>query len=202
MFKPDKVHIRHCVRLCFDEGKTAAEARRIVCSTYGEGTVSASTCQTWYQRFRSGDFDFGDQKSSSCTNGSRSDFDNNNRNRTNHTKKHDSQLEALLVKNVSMTVEELAKALRVSQSAVSHRLSAIGMIERCGKLMPRELDESSVLSRLSFCLASSTREHAESFLWRLIVGGEKWITFDQSNRRKTSYKQSKRVHIRTRTQSS
>ena len=42
--------------------KTAAEAHRMLSSTYGEVAFSERTCREWFQRFKSGDFNVEDGK--------------------------------------------------------------------------------------------------------------------------------------------
>ncbi|KFD55948.1 hypothetical protein M513_03072 [Trichuris suis] len=176
MNKPNRIHLRHCLRLFFDQGKTAAEAKRILCHTYGEGTVSASMCKRWYSCFRNGEFDIANQNksggSSNCV---------------------DRELWALILENTAMTTEELAKALGVNQSVVSRRLDAIGVIEEHGKLMQRQLDQSELNYRANFCLSLCSSEHMESFLCRIVTGCEKWIKFNNSRRGKRLEGKVKRI---------
>ncbi|GFW78224.1 hypothetical protein TNCV_136931 [Trichonephila clavipes] len=41
--------------------KSVAEAHRMLSNTYGEAAISERMCGEWFQRFKNGDFDVGDQ---------------------------------------------------------------------------------------------------------------------------------------------
>ena len=42
---------------CFHLKKTAAESYRLLLEAYGERAPSQDTCERWFRRFKSGDFD-------------------------------------------------------------------------------------------------------------------------------------------------
>jgi transposase len=112
----DKDHFRHLLLYCFDSKKTAAEAHRFISETYSKHAPSVKTCEYWYRRFKSGDFDLKDKERS----GQPKKFEN-------------AELQALLDENSAQTLEELAKALKVDKSTVSDRLHAMGKIQKEGK---------------------------------------------------------------------
>ncbi len=53
----DKQHLRHCMLYEFHLKKSAVEATKTICFAYGENVLEVRTCQNWFARFRSGDFD-------------------------------------------------------------------------------------------------------------------------------------------------
>ena len=61
-FEPNKEHLRHVLIFLFSQRKKAAEAHRILVETYGAHALSVDTCERWFQRFRSGDFDVKDKE--------------------------------------------------------------------------------------------------------------------------------------------
>ena len=74
---------------CFRLKKTAAEAHRMLSSTYGEAAFDERTCREWFQRFKSGDFDVDDRHGGG--------------------KDNIFELEALLAEDSCQTQEELAE---------------------------------------------------------------------------------------------
>ena len=50
----NKEKIRHILQYYYDKGKNASHAANKIFAVYGPDTVSISTAQRWFQRFRSG----------------------------------------------------------------------------------------------------------------------------------------------------
>ncbi len=61
-FIPNKQHSRTALSLCFHLKKTAAESYRLLREAYGERAPSQDTCERWFRRFKSGDFDVADKE--------------------------------------------------------------------------------------------------------------------------------------------
>ena len=97
VFEPNSGHLRKILIFCFYLKKTAAEAYRMLASTYGEAALSERTCREWFQRFKSGDFYIEDRHGG----GKQKTFE-------------DSELEALLSEDSCQTQEELAEWLGVT----------------------------------------------------------------------------------------
>jgi len=82
------------------------------------------TCQEWFQRFKSGDFDV------------------NDKHRSGQPKKfEDEELQALLDQDSAQTQEQLTASLGITQKAISLRLKAMGKIQKEGEWVPYELSE-------------------------------------------------------------
>ncbi len=54
---PDKIHIRNCFT-SFTRKKNATQATNSICLVFGDLALDVRTCQRWFARFSSGDFDF------------------------------------------------------------------------------------------------------------------------------------------------
>ena len=63
-FEPNKRHLREALLLFFNIKKSAAEPYRLLLETYGAECIGESTCQEWFKRFKSGNFDVEDKERS------------------------------------------------------------------------------------------------------------------------------------------
>lgn len=112
-FVPNKVFLRGVLLHYFHMKKKAAECHRILVEVYGANALSERTCQFWFSRFKSGNFNLEDNE------------------RAGPPKKfEDAELQALLDADPSQTQEQLAESLGVSQQTVSDRLKAMGMVRK------------------------------------------------------------------------
>ena len=46
-----KQHFQHIVLYYFSKGKNATKMQKKICAVYGEGAVTAGTCQKWFRSF-------------------------------------------------------------------------------------------------------------------------------------------------------
>ena len=127
VFEPNSRHLRKVLIFCFHLKKTAAEAYRMLWSTYGEATLSKRTCYGWFQYFKTGDVDVEDWYGG----GKKKIFE-------------DSELEALFHEDSCQTQEQLAKSSGVTQQFISKCLKAMGMIQKQGNWVPYELKPRDV----------------------------------------------------------
>lgn len=167
-FVPDKLYFRHAMLLLFHFKKKAAECQRMLAETYGERAPTIRTVETWYRRFKSGDFDMTDADRS----GRPSAF-------------ADDELQAILDEDATQTQEMMARQLNVSQAAISQRLHAMGKIQKLGKWVPHELNDRQMENRKTTCRILLARQKRKSFLHRIVTGDEKWILFDNPKRQKS-----------------
>lgn len=166
-FEPKKQHLREVLLFFFNSKKSAAESHRLLSDTYGDYTPSIKTCEYWFRRFKSGDFDTIDKD------------------RPGQVKKfEDEELEALLAEDSCQTQEELAASLGVTRAAISKRLKALGFIQKVGNWVQYELKPRDVERR--FCMSEMLleRHKKKSFLHRIVTGDEKWIHYDNPKRKK------------------
>ena len=56
VFETNSRYLQEVLNFCFHLKKTAAEAHRMLSSTYGEAALSERACREWFQRFKSDDF--------------------------------------------------------------------------------------------------------------------------------------------------
>ncbi|KFD60091.1 hypothetical protein M514_05576 [Trichuris suis] len=164
---PGKEHFRHVLFFLFKRGKTAAEAKKILCDTYGDGIVSIATCRRWHRRFQSGNFDVSDRHRPGRPS------------RVEH-----GDLRAPLDDNSAVTTQELAEAPDVHRTTVCLHLHGMGKIQKYGKWVPHSLSESAKTDRLNTCKELLKNHRKKSFLWQIVMGDEKWVLYDNPKRKK------------------
>ncbi|EGI68421.1 Mariner Mos1 transposase [Acromyrmex echinatior] len=111
---PNKEHSRTALIFCFCLKKTA-ESYRLLREAYGKHASSQDTCERWFRRFKSDDFDVADKKHGKPS-----------------KRYEDVELQALLDEDDSQTQKQLAEQLSVSQ-VVSNRLREMGKIQKVGR---------------------------------------------------------------------
>jgi len=84
-------------------------------------------------------------------------------------------LQALLDEDDSQTQKQLAEKLSVSQQAVSNRLREMGKIQKVGRWVPHELNETQMERCKNTCEILLERYRKKSFLHHIVTGDEKWI---------------------------
>ena len=168
VFVPYSRYLREVLIFCFHLKKAAAEAHRMLPSTYGEAILSEITCPEWFQRFKNSDFDVEDRHRG----GKEKIF-------------KDSESEALLAEDSCQTQEELAESLGATQKAISKRLKGMGMIQMQGNWVPYELKPRDVERRFFACEQLLQRQNRKGFLRRIVTGYEKWIYYDNPKLRKS-----------------
>jgi [histone H3]-lysine36 N-dimethyltransferase SETMAR len=166
-FVPTKQHLREVLLHYFFLKKSAAESCRLLSETYGEHSPSIKTCEYWFRRFKTNDFDVSDKERSGAP-----------------KKNSDAELEALLDEDPCQTQTELAIALNVTQPAISQRLHSMGMVQKEGNWVPYELRERDLERRKTICEILLQRQKRKGFLHRIITGDEKWIYYDNPKRLK------------------
>lgn len=97
---------------------------------YSEHALSIRTCETWFRKFKSGDFNVNDSERSGRP-----------------QKCEDEQLQELLDDDPTQTQQQLAESLNVTQETISRRLRAMRKIIKLGRWVPHDLNERQMENR-------------------------------------------------------
>ena len=164
----NKIHLRHCMLFMFNLGKNTTETLDQITQAYGADTVSYATVKNWFKKFRNGEYDLEDKQRSG---------------RPKETE--DSELEALLQEDSTLVTRDMAKILEIDQSTVQRRLTAMGKVLKVGHSVPHQLSHANIAQRLNLCVALLSRHRRKSFLWRIVTGDEKWVYYENPQRKRS-----------------
>ena len=103
----------------FKKGKNATETHKKICAVYGEGAVTAGTCQKWFAKFCAGDFSLDDAPWS----GRPVEVDSD-------------QIETIIENNQCYTTQERADILKISKSSTENHLHQLGHVNRFDAWIP------------------------------------------------------------------
>ena len=162
-----KQHFRHIMLYYFKEGKNATETQKKTCAVYGEGAVTDRTCQKWFAKFCVGDFSLDDAPWS----GRPAEADSD-------------QIETLIENNHCYTMREIADTLRISKSSTENHLHQLGYVNCFEVWVPRKLSEKKLLDHISTCDSLLTRNESVLFLKEIVMGNEKWILYNNVERKR------------------
>lgn len=145
-FEPNKYHLREALFFCFNLKKRAADGHQMLCETCGEHAPLIKTCEYWFRRFKSGDYDIKDKGREGKP-----------------VKFEDDELEELLDQDLCQTQEELAETLEVTQQAISSHLKTMGMVQKPGNWARYDLKPRNVEQSLFTCEQLLQRQNWKGF---------------------------------------
>jgi len=135
---------------------------------YGEDVVSERMCQKWFAKFRSGEMNIEDASRSGRP--VTTDVD---------------QITALIDSDRQITVREIAARLKIGKSTVSEHLSKLQMIKKLDVWVPHDLTEKNRIDRISISDLLYKRNEYDPFLKRIVTGNEKWIIYNNVERKRS-----------------
>ena len=86
--------------------------------------------------------------------------------------------------NDTLSQKQMAEMLNGAQQTVFDRLKAMGKIQKSGKWVPHELNYRQMENRKTTCEILLHRHDRKSVLHRIVTGDEKWIYFQNHQRKK------------------
>ena len=101
----------------FRKGKNASQAHKKLCAVYGNEALKERQCQNWFDKFRSADFSFKDEKRS----GPPVEVD-------------DHIIKAIIDSDRHSTTREIAEKLHVLHTCIENHLKQLGYVQKHGFL--------------------------------------------------------------------
>ena len=164
----DKVHLRHVMLYEFRKGVSVGTAQKNISSVYLDRAPALNTVKKWFGRFRNGDFNLEDQPRS----GRPSSTD-------------DDAVSNLVQENPRITTEQIAERLNIDNSTAFRHLKKLGYVSKLDTWVPHLFTERNKLDRMNVAISLLARHNEESFLDRLVTGDEKWILYNNVQRKRT-----------------
>ena len=162
------VHFRHILLYYFRKGKNASQAHKKLCAVYGNEALKERQCRNWFVRFRSGDF--------SLKNAQRSG---------RPIEVDETHIKATIDSDRHSTTRDIAEKLNVSHTCIEKKLKMLGYVKKLDLWLPHQLKEIHLTQRISICDSLLKRNEFDPFLKNLITGDEKWIVYNNVNRKRS-----------------
>ena len=89
----------------------------------------------------------------------------------------------MLEQDPFLTTSEIAKRLNSAQQIISDHIRKIGLVWY-SRWVPHELSQKNLDHRVVICTSLLARNKIEPFLNRMIIGDEKWITYNNIVRKR------------------
>lgn len=161
-------HFRHILLYYFRKGKNASQAHKKLCAVYGNEALKERQCQNWFAKFRSGDFSLKNVQRS----GRPIEVD-------------ETHIKAIIDSDRHSTTREIAEKLNVSHTCIQKKLKQLDYVKKLDLWVPHQLNEIHLTQRISICDSLLKRNEIDPFLKRLITGDEKWIVYNNVNRKRS-----------------
>ncbi|KAK2580003.1 hypothetical protein KPH14_010768 [Odynerus spinipes] len=97
----------------------------------------------------------------------------------------DDQMKAIIESNRHITVREIAKRLNVSHPTIENHIRCLGLVKKLDIWVPHELKEIHLTQRINICDTHFKRNAIDPFLKRIITGDEKWVVYNNINRKRS-----------------
>jgi len=88
---------------------------------------------------------------------------------------------------------EIARELGIDHKTVLNHLHKVRYKKKLDVWIPHELNVRNMMDRINICDTLLKRNEIEPFLKRMITGDEKWITYDNSTRKRSWIKKGEKA---------
>ena len=163
----EKLCFRECLHYEFKLGHSAADAHRNLCIVFGSECPNQSTCQRWFNKFKSGDFSLEDQQHPG-----------------RFIEMNSAQLLALVNDEPRLSTRELEKILGFSHMTIYNRLIQLGFVQKLGAWIPHQLTDPLRWQPVAICDSLLNRKTDLEWLKQIVTGDEKWVLYANHTRKR------------------
>jgi len=100
-------------------------------------------------------------------------------------------IKSLIESNPHYTTQEIAEIIDVSQKSVVNHLHTLDYVSRYDIWVPHNLSDKNLMDRISICDLLLKRNENYPFLKWMITGDEKWIVYNNVQRKRSWGKKDK-----------
>lgn len=161
-----KTAIRTILRYLWKKGLSSKAAAEEICSVEGKKVIDRRTASNWFKRFNGGDMSILDRPRSG-----------------RQTMVNDKGLKAMVVNDPHKSTRSLSAALGHSKDTINRHLHNLGFSRKTPIEDPHELTILQADQRISICKQLLQNPRNDRFWKQIITGDEKWIFFNNYDRR-------------------
>ncbi|KAF7380311.1 hypothetical protein HZH66_014666 [Vespula vulgaris] len=103
----------------------------------------------------------------------------------------ETYIKAIIDSDRHTTTHKFAEEFNVSHTCIPKKLKQLGYVKKLDLWVPHQLKEIHSMQLISICDSLLKRNEIDPFLKRLITGDEKWIVYNNLNRRRSGVMQDK-----------
>ncbi|EFN85576.1 Histone-lysine N-methyltransferase SETMAR, partial [Harpegnathos saltator] len=137
-------------------------------SVYGEASLTERQCQHWFTCFHSRDFSVKDAP--------RLD---------RPIEIDDDRIKELLKSNRHYTTQEIVEKLNISCTSIENCLKELGYVNKLDIWVPHELIEIHLTKHINISHFFLKRKQNDLFLKQMLTDDEKWIVYDNVERKRS-----------------
>jgi len=134
---------------------------------YGEEALKERQCRNWFHKFCSGDFSLKEQRTG------------------RPMKADDEQIKAIIELDRHVTEREIGEKLKIPKSTIHDHIKRLGLVKKLDIWVPHKLKEIHLTKRINACDVHLKRNEFDPFLKQIITGDEKWIVYNNVNRKRS-----------------
>ncbi|GFV39876.1 histone-lysine N-methyltransferase SETMAR [Trichonephila clavipes] len=168
----NKEKIRYILQFFFDKGENASQVAEIANGVYG--------ADIWFRRFRSGISDVKDAPRKSRP-----------------IVENVDKITEIIKVDRHVSSRSISQELKIDHKTVLSHLRKVGFKRKLHVWVSHQLTPKNIVDRISICEALAKRNEIDPFIKRLVTVEKKWVTYDNTVRKRSWSKRGEAAQTRT-----